>query len=190
MLKVKPKKCRQCGKMFTPTYSTAQVTCDYTCAIAYGIAKKVEKEAKEWSKEKKERKEALMTYSEWLNLLQVTFNTYIRQRDFNDPCISCQTTKNVQYAAGHFFTVGGFPNVRFDEDNCHKQCNRFCNHENSGNIHEYRPRLIEKIGIERFEALEYRARNTTLKLSVPEIKEKIEHYKQKIKRLKNENTNT
>lgn len=184
MLKIKPKKCRQCGKVFTPTYSTVQITCDYNCAIAYGIAKKLEKDAKEWAKEKKERKEANLTYSEWLALLQKTFNTFIRIRDADNPCISCQTTsKNVVYAAGHFWTVKGFPSVRFDEDNLHRQCNAHCNMYLAGNINEYRPRLIEKIGIERFEALEYRARNTTLKLSVPEIKEKIQEYKEKTKEL-------
>ena len=186
MLKVKPKKCRQCGKMFTPTYSTTQVTCDYNCAIVYGVAKKAEKDAKEWAKEKKERKEALMSHSDWLKLLQSVFNTYIRERDKNLGCISCGTKKwGIKYDAGHFFSVGGFSSVRFDEDNVHKQCSNNCNIHLSANIHEYRPRLIEKIGIERFEALEYRARNTTLKLSIPEIKDKIQEYKEKIKELKN-----
>lgn len=185
MKTVKPRKCKECGSVFTPKYSTIQATCSIKCSIAYSKQVKANKEAKEWQKEKKERKEALMSYSDWLELLQKTFNTYIRQRD-GKVCISCETTKqDIQYAAGHFFSVGGFPNVRFDEDNVHSQCNNYCNMHLSANIHEYRPRLIKKIGLERFEALEYRARNTTLKLSIPEIKEKITYYKEKIKQLKN-----
>ncbi len=184
-MKVKPRKCKHCGNTFTPQYSTMQNCCTPICAIEYAKTVKEKKEAKEWQKEKKERKEAIMSHSEWLKLLQVVFNSYIRERDKNQPCISCGTTnKNIVYAAGHFWTVKGFPSVRFDEDNLHLQCNAHCNMFLAGNINEYRPRLIEKIGIERFEALEKRARTQTLKLSIPEIKEKIKEYKQKIKELK------
>ncbi len=184
-MKVKPRKCKHCGNVFTPTYSTTQPVCSPICAIGYSNTLKKNKVDKEWEKEKKKRKEALMSHSEWLKLLQVTFNTFIRERDKNEPCISCGTTnKNIKYDAGHFFSVGGFPSVRFDEDNVWKQCSNNCNVHLSGNIHEYRPRLIEKIGIERFEALELRARSSTLKLSIPEIQEKIKEYKEKIKMLK------
>lgn len=187
-MKVKPKKCRHCGNTFTPTYSTTQVTCSVNCSISYSKFKEIKKQAKQWAKEKKERKTALMSHSEWLKLLQVVFNTFIRERDKKDGCISCETTANVKYDAGHFFSVGGFPNVRFDEDNVHKQCSNNCNVHLSGNIHNYQPRLIEKIGIKRFEALELRARKSQSKLSIPEIQEKITEYKNKIKQLKNENT--
>lgn len=185
---VKPRKCKECGSVFTPKYSTVQSCCSVSCSIAYSKTIKDNKEAKEWSIEKKERKEALMTHPEWLKLLQVTFNTFIRIRDAKEPCISCDTNKtNIKYDAGHFFSVGGFPSVRFDEDNVHKQCSNNCNVHLSANIHEYQPRLIKKIGLERFEALEYRARNTSLKISIPEIQEKIKEYKEKIKQLKNKN---
>ena len=181
-------RCKHCKDKFTAKYFLQKFCLNKDeCIKAFVEETKKQKEVKEkkeWAKEKKERKEAALTYSEWLNLFQTVFNTYIRLRDSKDGCISCGTTKNVQYAAGHFFTVGGFPNVRFDEDNVHKQCNRYCNMENSGNIHNYRPRLIEKIGQQRFDELEFRARNKPLKLSIPEIKEKITEYKQKIKQLK------
>jgi len=158
------------------------------CLIAesqFAVNKLKDNKAKDWTKEKAVRKKALLSHSEWLNLLQVTFNTFIRFRDKNEGCISCGTKKwDIQYAAGHFWTVGGFGNVRFDEDNVHKQCNKTCNKEKSGNIIEYRPRLIEKIGLERFEALEFRARNKSGKLSIPEIEDKIRHYKEQIKTLK------
>jgi len=185
-MKAKPRKCKQCNTVFTPKFSTIQACCSVECSIAYSKQIKANKEAKEWQKEKKERKEALMSHSEWLRLLQVTFNTFIRLRDAKEPCISCGTTKNnIKYDCGHFFSVGGFPNVRFDEDNCHKQCSNNCNVNLSGNIHNYRPKLIEKIGFKRFEELEFRARNKPLKLSIPEIQGKIKEYKQKIKELKN-----
>jgi len=185
-------RCKNCKDKFTAKHFNQKFCLEKDdCIKAFTIyAKEVkEKQSKQsWNKEKKERKEANMTHSEWLKILQAVFNTYIRARDKNEPCISCGTTKtNIKYDAGHFFSQGGFPNVRTDEDNCHKQCSNNCNVSLSGNIHNYRPKLIEKIGIERFEALELRARTSTLKLSIPEIKEKIQEYKNKIKELKNGN---
>lgn len=181
--KIRLKKCKVCGNEFQPFKSTESV-CGFECAVAYG-KNKVKKDAdREWQREKKKRKEALMSQSEWLNVLQKVFNSYIRARDKGLGCISCGTKKlGTQYAAGHFFSRGAFPSVRFDEDNVHLQCNNFCNKYLSGNITEYRPRLIEKIGIERFNALEFRARNETLKLSIPEIQDLIKVYKQKTKEL-------
>lgn len=183
MQKVKEKKCAVCLEKFTPRLTTQRV-CSPKCAHIFAKEKIEKKEKANWEKEKKIRKEKLMSRSEWLNICQKVFNTYIRMKEQNEACISCGTKANVQYAAGHFFSVGAFPNVRFDEDNVHKQCNNYCNCKLSGNIVNYRPALIKKIGQKRFDELEFRARNGELKLSIPEIKEKIVEYKQKIKNLK------
>lgn len=145
---------------------------------------KKKKDDSDRRKDTAERKKALLSHKDWLAKLQTVFNAFIRERDKENGCISCETKANIQYAAGHYFTVGGFSNVRFDEDNVHLQCNKRCNGEMSGNIIEYRPRLIRKIGIERFEALEFRARNESGKLTIPEIEEKIKYYREKIKQLK------
>ena len=153
------KKCIQCKKEFKPFKSTQKV-CSLDCALKESKAKEQAKNNKEWQKEKRIRKEKLLTQSDWLQILQKLFNTYIRLRDKNESCISCGTNKNVKYDAGHFFSVGAFPSVRFDEDNVHKQCSNNCNVHLSGNIHNYRPKLIEKIGLERFEKLEFKARNS------------------------------
>lgn len=181
----KLKKCKECKGGFVPS-RPLQYVCSPICGINYSRKLNEKKEAKARKEDTKQRKENLKTHKDWLKDLQTVFNQFIRERDKNEGCISCGTKKtNIQYAAGHFFTVGGFPNVRFDQDNVHKQCNKKCNLELSGNIQDYRPRLIEKIGIERFEALELRARSQPLKLSIPEIKDLIREYRQKIKQLKN-----
>ena len=182
-------RCKNCRLMFkATTFLQSFCRTNEDCLTAesqFAVKKLTDKKAKDWNKEKAVRKKALLSHSEWLNLLQVIFNTFIRLRDKNLGCISCGTQKEtIKYDCGHFFSVGGFPNVRFDEDNCHRQCSNNCNVNLSGNIHEYRPRLIEKIGLERFEALEFRARNKSGKLSIPEIEEKIRYYKEKIKELK------
>lgn len=182
-MKVKPRKCKNCGNVFTPQYSTVQSCCSPKCALEYSKTVKEKKEAKEWSVEKKERKEALMSHSDWLRLLQVTFNTFIRTRDADENCISCQKPlKGKKFDAGHFRSVGSNPQLRFNEDNVFGQCVH-CNRDKHGNLLEYRKNLVIKLGVEKVEWLENF--NESNKLSIPEIKEKIQEYKNKIKQLKN-----
>src|SRR5690606_10781771 len=115
-------------------------------------------------------------------LLQKVFNTYIRQRDKGQLCISCGCKVENGHAS-HMFSVGGNPNVRFNEDNSHLSCVE-CNLHKHGNLVEYALRLPERIGKERFEKLVNDSRQTVLKLSIPEIQEKITYYKNQIKLLK------
>jgi hypothetical protein len=135
---------------------------------------------KENKKKKAETKEKLKTKSQHLKELQVIFNKYIRLRDADEPCISCRTKANVKYDAGHYIAVSESPALRFNEDNVHKQCSNYCNVNKSGNYHAYRFWLLEKIGIERVEALES-SRHIPLKLSVDEINELKQVYRAKIK---------
>ncbi len=130
-------------------------------------------------KQVKKQREELKTHKDWLKDLQKVFNKYIRLRDQGKNCISCNRVLKGKYDAGHFFSVGAYPNLRFNEDNVHAQCVH-CNQHKHGNIAEYSIRLPQKIGLERFEELQ-QSRSSTLKLSIPEIKTKIEVYKQKIK---------
>lgn len=175
-------RCKTCNNKFTPQFSSLQKTCSPECAKEYG-KKIVEKERKKsWAKEKKQWSEKLMSLADWKKLAQITFNSYIRKRDELLPCISCKRQNIVKYNAGHYFSQGAFPGLRFDEDNVHKQCEH-CNSYLSGNLNRYRKGLIAKIGIERFEALEARC-NEVKKYNVNDIKELIVYYKNKIKELK------
>ena len=85
-----------------------------------------------------------------LKKAQEAFNAFIRERDKGLPCISCGGTGN-KMTAGHFKTD---KSLRFHPDNCHGQCWWNCNMNKSGNIAEYRPNLVLKIGDERVEYLE------------------------------------
>ncbi|WP_202116081.1 recombination protein NinG, partial [Glaesserella parasuis] len=109
------------------------------------------------------------------------FNEYIRLRDKDEPCISCQRFHQGQYHAGHYRTVKAMPELRFNEDNVHKQCSA-CNNHLSGNITEYRINLVRKIGAERVEALE--SYHPPVKWSAEDCKEIIKTYRAKIKELK------
>jgi len=78
------------------------------------------------------------------------FHKFIRNRDQQQPCISCGKFTTLQ--AGHFYSAGHHPSVRFNEDNVHGQCKR-CNYFLSGNLTPYRENLIKKIGQERFDKI-------------------------------------
>ncbi len=121
-----------------------------------------------------------MSHSDWLKALQTVFNAYIRQRDHALPCISCGTHKGQRHA-GHYRSVGSTPELRFNEDNVHAQC-ATCNNHLHGNLIEYRKGLVDRIGLERVEALENFTGSS--KMTVEEIKEKIQEYKEKIKAIK------
>lgn len=137
--------------------------------------------AKRERKEKAERKAKLKTLRDWLDDAQNIVNKYIRLRDADKPCISCGTTADVQYAAGHYRSRGSASHLRFNHDNLHKQCNRHCNMALSGNQRNYRTGLIARIGLERVEALEND--NTPHKWTIDEAKAVIAQHKQLVKQL-------
>jgi hypothetical protein len=133
---------------------------------------------KNWQKKKKKMQAELETVQDLVKAAQLVFNKFIRLRDKDELCISCkQTPKKVN--AGHFWNANNHWNVRFDEDNVHVQCER-CNSYLSGNLIEYRQHLLTKIGAERYNQLEAKAR-VTRKFTKDELKEIIKTYKNKIK---------
>lgn len=168
-----------CKKCFNFWLTSTKQGSEYIQKQIIPQAKK--KIKRDWQKEKKQIKEKLKTHKDFIQDLQKVFNTYIRLRDQNKGCISCGQNLSKKYDAGHYFSVGKYPNLRFDEDNVHAQCVH-CNQHLHGNIAEYSIRLSRRIGKQRFESL-IEKRKTTLKLSIPEIKEKIEHYKKLINKL-------
>lgn len=164
----KPKFCKNCQEEYKP-FRFNQKYCSINCEK---ISNKVEK-----------IKEDLKDHSYWTKKCQETFNEYIRLRDKDLPCISCGTEKKgIVYHAGHFLSVGAYPNMRLNEDNCHKQCGFNCNTSKHGNTAMYAKNLILRIGTERFEKL-FEDAKKPLKLSIPELQEKIKYYKGKIKEL-------
>jgi hypothetical protein len=178
---VKTNKCKVCKTKFTPTRALQPTCNEYECKLAYAVEhanKAIERKKKA---ETKVLKEKVKTLSDYLKELQVIFNKYICLRDKGKPCISCNAT-NYTVSCGHYFPSGKYKSVTFDEDNCHSQCWYNCNSKLSGNLIEYRVGLIKKIGLERLESLEKKARQHK-QWSKSEIQELIIIYKQKIKEL-------
>lgn len=173
------KKCKHCREPFTPFRTTMEKYCSKSECMQAFIK---DAKDKKWKKDKKKMQEDLMTTSDWLQKLQREyFNPYIRLRDHNLPCISCGI-RTGQMHAGHYRSVGHSPSLRFNENNVNKQCAQ-CNNYKRGNVAEYRPNLVKKIGVEAVEYLE-REDHEPLNLSVPEIKGLMTVYKLKIKNQK------
>ena len=149
------------------------------------ICKSELKRQKERKKAEREatrvRKEKLKSRKEWLDEVQKVFNAYIRARDGNI-CISCGTqSQNIQYCAGHYRSRGAAPQHRFNELNVHSQCNHHCNMRLSGNIVNYRPALIAKIGLAAVEALEND--NSARYYTIEELIDLKALYKAKLKKI-------
>ena len=173
---MRAKKCKVCKEKFEPL-RPLQVVCSTRCGYEYT---KLQKE-NQWKDRKKELKEKLLTRSDYLKLAQAAFNAYIRERDKDRSCISCGTY-NGKMNAGHYMSVGSTPELRFNEDNVHKQCER-CNTFYSGNLINYRIELINRIGEERVNLLE-RKDLEPLKMTIDEIKELTKKYKKLLKNLR------
>lgn len=183
-MKPRPKRCRVCREKFSPFNSMQAVCFTVKCAAAYAREQRKKKElreAKEWAAETRRRKEAAKSRQDWLKEAQAEFNKFIRERDADEPCISCGRHHQGQYHAGHYRTVGACPELRFNEANCHKQCAP-CNNHLSGNIVEYRINLIRKIGQAAIDWLE--GPHEPAKYTIEEIKEIKREYREKTRELK------
>jgi len=145
------KACKVCLEKFTPFNSMQQTCTKVECCVSHG--RKLQK--KENRKAKKEFKEKHKTRSEWAKEAQAAVNSYIRARDAGKPCISCDKPDNGQHQrhASHYRSVGACSSLRFNTFNIHASC-ATCNSVLSGNLLEYRIRLIKKLGVDRVEWLE------------------------------------
>jgi len=148
------KTCRQCKSRFVPV-RPMQVVCGPLCGLDYAKGKR----AKEEKKEDRAHKERLKTIPQLKKEAQVAFNGYIRERDRQQPCISCGAPPpdlsqlHAGRDAGHLRSTGAADHLRFDERNCNAQCVS-CNQYKAGNVIAYRLGLVARIGLDAVEALE------------------------------------
>lgn len=122
----------------------------------------------------KVKTKTILSLSQLKKKVQRAFNKWIRERDKDDPCISC-IGECGKWDAGHFISQGSSGALRYHPDNVHKQgvgCNRF----KHGNLLEYRINLVKKIGIERVKWLEEH-RNDVKKWTREELEQLLETYK-------------
>lgn len=160
---IKQKKCAVCKELFTPKRIGLKVTkvcLNAACVLDWAQGEKandLKRQERELAKIHAQKKREFLAGDIKFQKAkaQKAFNEYVRLRDAKLPCISCDKPADWhgQWHAGHFKTVGARPDLRFDEDNCHKQCS-VCNNYLSGNLAMYSVGLTQKIGAERVAALE------------------------------------
>lgn len=178
--KPRSKTCKVCKVKFEPT-RPMQSVCSPLCAMEKAKTDRTKAE----KKQDRQRKLKLKTRSEWIKDAQKVCNLFIRTRDRGRPCISCGVTlandgAGGGYDAGHLRSVGSAPHLRFHEDNIFGQCKR-CNRYGAGRALDARRGAIERLGIERVEALE--ADQTPRHYTIDDLKQIIATYKAKIKEL-------
>ena len=171
-------RCRVCKSKYVAQYNTLQATCgEVACAITHG-RKLQTKDQK--AKDKAFKTKVRANDRSWhVKTLQTVFNRFIRLRDHGDLCISCQTIPKKKNA-GHYKSTGAAPELRFNELNCHLQC-EYCNSYNSGAVDKYRPNLVNKIGLANVEWLE--GPHEPKKYTIPELQDMIKAYRAKVKKL-------
>jgi hypothetical protein len=166
---MKQKTCKICKAKFTPQ-NPLQLVCDYQCSIEYSKIhlKKTElKKAKLKKSENKVKLDELKSLSHWNNLLQKDINKIIRLIDVGCPCISSGRPYRSDDQAGHFYSIGSNPALRFNLLNLWSQSIKD-NMHNSGNLLNYRQSLVDNGLIELIE--EQKLKYPVLKLSKEQIK--------------------
>jgi ElaB/YqjD/DUF883 family membrane-anchored ribosome-binding protein len=178
-------RCRNCKQKFEVKRFNQKYCDELECRTAEAMdnLKKIKtKQDKDWKKRKKEMKEDLKSLQDWYNEALEIFNTYIRLRDKDKPCVSCGAKAGTYtISSGHYFPQGNNRAIALDERNAHGQCWYNCNSSKSGNLSEYYPELINRIGQKGYEDLQ-RLRHQTKRYTVDELKDIKEYYKEKIKK--------
>lgn len=184
----KPKACKVCRCEFVPSRPMQKV-CSPACALSLAASKRAKEQKRAQVQERradKAKREKLKTRSQWLKEAQAAFNAFIRARDAGKPCICCGLPLGAgdvggSYDCGHYRSVGSAPHLRFHEDNAHgqrKQCNRW----GAGRAVDYRLGLIERIGLDRVQALE--ADQTPRRYSIEDLRVIRDEYRRKASQLK------
>ena len=178
---LKEKKCKGCGQKFAPKTSLQYLCPKYECFKLYDeirFKKKCQSEKKEYYQKNKK-------ISEYKEEARKVFQLFIRLRDKEQPCISCNCKTAKQWDGGHFLKAELFSGLIFVEENCHKQCS-VCNDYKSGNELEYRDGLIARYGINYVETLEATKNdNRQYKYTKQELIDIKNYYSLKVKEAQN-----
>jgi len=117
------------------------------------------------------------TISQLHKLATKHFNKFIRERDKNKGCVSCDSYTFSD--AGHYYSAGHYPPLRYNENNVHGQCKQ-CNYFLHGNLIEYKNRITKRITINQLIELDFeviRYKQTGYKWDRYYLIEIIEKYK-------------
>lgn len=167
MKRAKAKKCKSCGKEFTPTYSTLQKVCSINCSLTVNKPKMI-------------KKSDIMSRADYVKLLQGNINKLVRLIDKGYPCISSGIEPK-QAHAGHYHPTSTASQVRFHLLNIWLQ-SAYDNTYRHGNHIGYMQGLIHNIGVDVFnEIKELPDKYKGFKPTVEQLKSAIEAIKPLIK---------
>lgn len=158
--KLNSRKCKHCKETFQKM-RPLQSCCGPKCAIAHNEILKARENAQQAIRERAERKKKINSMKgikELTKDAQTAFNAFVRFRDKDQLCICCDKpygTNNLggDFDCGHWRSRGAAPHLRFNEDNAHGQ-RKYCNMYRDGNPIGMRLGMINRIGLDRVEALE------------------------------------
>ncbi len=175
--------CKYCKQPFVPERPGA-IVCSVPCAI--GLAEKKREKAvlegvREMQRQVKARREAIQPLQYWLKRAERAVNAYVRERDREQPCISCGTFDAETWHAGHWISVGASSALRYDLANINRQC-RQCNWFEGGRSADYEARLPAKIGQAEVDRLKHAKRER--KWTREECQQIEAEFKAKTKELK------
>ena len=129
-MKVRSNICIICDKLFKPYNTSLQKVCSLPCAKTHGKLKEKLREAKEKKglNDMRNEKTSLVSLEKAKTNTRMQVHAYIRLRDKNIECVSCQTPWRSDFQAGHFYSSGKYNMLRYDLNNIHGQypkCNLY-----------------------------------------------------------------
>lgn len=164
MLSRLPTRCKHCKVKFTKEERAQHRRIHAACIEPYADEQEAKAQRREEKKarmaarveralDRKKKQEQKRT-SQWESECRAIVQAIARIRDKDDGCISCHMGANYGgvWHGSHFRSHAAASAVQFHLWNIHKACAQ-CNLFKSGNIAEYRPRLVEKIGQEKVDWL-------------------------------------
>jgi hypothetical protein len=134
-------------------------------------------------KETKKARERIKTRSEWLKEAQTAVNAYVRERDKELPCVSCDKPNDGSHQrhASHYRSVKKCSSLRFDPRNIYSSCAQ-CNTYLSGNLIEYRIRLVKRKGLAEVEWIE--SQNGIVRYTIDDLRTIRDDYRARLKAMR------
>ncbi len=181
MNKPKTKKCIICKTSFYQ-YDSLVTWCSGSCGYKLSRKKLKEKKDKEWKVTKSEMKESLKTLGEYKKDFQKIINSIIRELDKGHPCIA-RDTLNGKMNAGHYISVGSNDTLRFHLENIWLQ-SEHSNNWKAGDTLKYQEGVIRLFGSDYLDYMNSLQSIKPIKLSIPEIVDKIKIARHVLKDIK------
>lgn len=164
--------------------------CGNDCMADHGIARgraQIERKkaatARQERAQTKEARERIKTASKWRAEAQAACNQYIRERDTGLPCVSCDKPDDGSHQrhASHYRSVKACSSLRYHPWNIYASCAQ-CNSHLSGNLLEFRIRLVRRYGQDRVNWLE--SQNGVTRYRIEDLRKIKQGYKDKLKELR------